>query len=191
MDYFYFYDELYKNGYRDKRRCCGRRLYEYCFEELHFVTLLDVGCGWGELVRRANLDTLKATGIDVSKTAVNRAVLEGLDCVIASATKIPFPDKRFGLVTCFDVLEHLTGDDVFTALDEILRVSKKYIALQVATVPTKNHVMKFDKKKKFVLHQTIWRPDTWIKVITRYTCCKIILIDETYEGRIGFILAKD
>lgn len=45
--------------------------------------------------------------------------------------KLPFPDNSFDVVSAFQVLEHIPYDKVPFALAELLRVSKKYVFLDI------------------------------------------------------------
>jgi SAM-dependent methyltransferase len=73
--------------------------------------VLDIGCGAGygsfELAQSAS----SVTGLDVSPEAVALArgsyAAPNLHFFAASATRIPFPDASFGLITCFEVIEHI------------------------------------------------------------------------------------
>jgi 2-polyprenyl-3-methyl-5-hydroxy-6-metoxy-1,4-benzoquinol methylase len=83
--------------------------------------LLDVGCGEGQLLRRAQkyfdvhgVDVSEA-GVEAARDALGRDVAE-----VASATALPFADGAFDVVTCLDVLEHI--DDPLVPLREISRV---------------------------------------------------------------------
>lgn len=84
--------------------------------------ILDAGCGSGRtLDELARLGT--ACGVDISPAAVAAARLRGhADVRVASVEDLPFPDDRFDLVTCLDVVEH-TDDDRAT-LRELRRVTR-------------------------------------------------------------------
>lgn len=73
--------------------------------------VLDIGCGAGygtaELARTAT----KVHGIDISNDAVAYAKRHYLAAnttfLAGSATSLPLPDAHFGLITAFEVIEHL------------------------------------------------------------------------------------
>ena len=86
--------------------------------------ILDVGCGTGGM-----LETLSrygsVRGIDFSDIAVGHARSRNVGTVIkAEADKIPFNDRTFDLVSCFDVLYHRAIENDELVLKEFLRVLK-------------------------------------------------------------------
>lgn len=116
-------DPAYRMG--DARRAAAER-------ELHGLTgsLLDVGCGRGEVLeiaRRQGLGPVKGTEVVPA--------LVGGDVVRAEAHALPFPDDAFDHVTCFDVLEHLTPADTEPVLRELARVARKTITVTAADYP--------------------------------------------------------
>lgn len=88
------------------------------------ATMLEVGCGGAELSHvlgdRYGLD---CRGIEpfpmYAPTIDPNRVTKGV------AERIEYPDNTFDLVVAKDVLEHV--DDVPVALDELIRVSRKYV----------------------------------------------------------------
>ena len=77
-------------------------------------SVLDVGCGTGInlrwLERYANPDDI--TGIDYDETALGFCRTRGLNLLArASATALPFPAESFDLVTSFDVMVQLIGEN--------------------------------------------------------------------------------
>jgi SAM-dependent methyltransferase len=102
-------------------------------------TFLDAGCGEG-FVAREVLDAvpgIELTGCDVSEVAVqiaSDANPEGR-FVVASLIDLPFPDRSFDVVGCFEVLEHLPGDLPRRALSELARVARGAAVLSVPHEP--------------------------------------------------------
>jgi SAM-dependent methyltransferase len=84
------------------------------------VNSLDVGCGYGGMVRELQRYG-PASGVDIFPGAVEYCRRRGLENVQeASAYALPAPDGNFDVVTFFDCLEHL--DDDVAALRESHRV---------------------------------------------------------------------
>jgi SAM-dependent methyltransferase len=95
--------------------------------------LLDVGCAWGlflDVARR----WYHVAGCDVSPEVVaeaRRRLPDGTPLFAAALPRIP-GDRRYDVVTCFDVLEHVP--DLDAALEN-LRALLKPGGLLVATMP--------------------------------------------------------
>jgi SAM-dependent methyltransferase len=88
--------------------------------------VLDGGCGTGGMMSwlQRYAGNGRVAGIDLSPTALKFCGKRGHTMLAqACATKLPFPDSMFDLVTSFDVLEQLPteGSDE-AALGEMLRV---------------------------------------------------------------------
>ena len=89
-------------------------------------TVLEVGCGGAELScalgERYGLD---CTGVEPFPIYAPR--IDPARVIKSTAEQLPFDARRFDLVIAKDVLEHV--DDVERTLDEMLRVSRKYVYL--------------------------------------------------------------
>jgi ubiquinone/menaquinone biosynthesis C-methylase UbiE len=102
-------------------------------------TFLDAGCGEGFVARRI-LDAvpdIALTGCDVSGAALEIAASTnvGARFVAGSIVDLPFPDRSFDVVGCFEVLEHLPDDLPRRALSELARVSRRAVVLSVPHEP--------------------------------------------------------
>lgn len=98
-------------------------------------SVLDVGCGKGFLLYDLTqvVPGISVAGVDVSVYARDNSVPEIREQVtIASAAQLPFGDKSFDLVISINVLHNLYCFDLFSALQEIERVSRKdkYICVE-------------------------------------------------------------
>jgi 2-polyprenyl-3-methyl-5-hydroxy-6-metoxy-1,4-benzoquinol methylase len=100
------------------------KAYEEALKYSDSKTILDIGCniGYG-----SNLLSKKATrvvGIDVSSKAISAAKdmyhSRNLCFHLVDGITLPFKDKSFKLLTCFQVIEHIS--DVPSFLNEIHRV---------------------------------------------------------------------
>jgi 2-polyprenyl-3-methyl-5-hydroxy-6-metoxy-1,4-benzoquinol methylase len=86
--------------------------------------VLDAGCGLAygaAMLSRAG--ARETTAIDVAEEIIEVArgqVPEGVRCEVADVRELPFPDASFDLVVCFEVIEHIDGQD--RAFDELRRV---------------------------------------------------------------------
>jgi SAM-dependent methyltransferase len=73
---------------------------------------LDVGCSTGAFVAAAAGAGLDAEGLELSPTAVRQARARGL-VVHEGAVEAFTPTRRYGVVTAFDVVEHLLDPPAF------------------------------------------------------------------------------
>ena len=123
---------------------------------IEYETVLDIGCATGLGIKYGFEPIGKTcTGIDVSKTAVERAIARDVDAQVASVTELPFDDESFDLVCSTDLIEHLKPEDQEKAHKECFRVAKKYVAHKIANTP---------ESRLFLgtrLHLTCWSHEEW------------------------------
>lgn len=84
--------------------------------------MLDVGCSIGATVEAAKQLGWDASGVDVSKVAVEFCRDRGLDCQAIDDHRLPYADNTFDVLTSWHVIEHV--DDVNSTLTEWFRVIK-------------------------------------------------------------------
>ena len=102
-------------------------------------TFLDAGCGEGFVARRIidAVPGIALTGCDVSGAALQIAAGANPEAqfVVGTVVDLPFPDRSFDVVGCFEVLEHLPGDLPRQALSELARVTRRAVVLSVPHEP--------------------------------------------------------
>ena len=119
--------------------------------ELAPGSLLDAGCGEGELLRRVGLPAGTRTVL-LDRNPESRAQLLG------SVDALPFADRSFDVVTCLEVLEHLADPRV--AAEELRRVAGRAVVLsvpfepwfQVGNVLRGNHLSRLGNHPEHVQH---------------------------------------
>ena len=123
-----YYNEAHLGGYDDYRweNERWRDFFTMVADRIIAVasptTVLDVGCAKGLLVQGLALRGVDAHGIDVSSHAIENAHADVRGrLTVASATK-PITGQ-WSLVTCVEVLEHLSPADAQLALDNICAVT--------------------------------------------------------------------
>ncbi|MFK7945207.1 MAG: class I SAM-dependent methyltransferase, partial [Paracoccaceae bacterium] len=84
------------------------------------LSVLEIGLGNGQFAAWCLARDHSYAGTEIDSELVDRAREAGLDAHVApdSLTAI-WPDETFDLVCAFDVLEHLTHDQIITMLGEI------------------------------------------------------------------------
>ncbi|MBU0766639.1 class I SAM-dependent methyltransferase [Patescibacteria group bacterium] len=89
------------------------------------AAILDVGAGNGYFSywfdQKGN-----ATAVDYSDVILEGNPIEKKE--VMDARKLKFPDNSFDLVFCHAVLHHIDRDDRSKVIEEMKRVSKKYVA---------------------------------------------------------------
>lgn len=97
-------------------------------------TLLDVGCGTGELVGNLRALGIDARGLELSQDALDLAKKEVKPfLVLGDVIKLPFKSNSMDMVISIDVLEHLERSKLQKAVNETVRVSKKLILHKIFT----------------------------------------------------------
>ncbi|MBP1546066.1 MAG: methyltransferase domain-containing protein [Oscillospiraceae bacterium] len=95
-------------------------------KELSPKTALDVGCAYGYLVEGLRDLGIEASGIDVSAYAISNAREDIRPfCSVKSATeKIT---EKYDLITCIEVIEHLSPEDIDDAIANMCNASDTII----------------------------------------------------------------
>ena len=111
---------------------------------------LDVGCGYNELIKKVREDHIKDSwGIDFSCPGADQ------QCDILD---LPFSDNRWDFISAFDVMEHIYPDKVSIALEEMKRVSKRF----VFTISFREAGQEIDGVNA---HPTVWSSEVWFETI--------------------------
>jgi len=100
--------------------------------------MLDVGCGRGTFVWYCRAEGIETYGFDFSSWAIGNKYAgcdPGWITCHDATIRWPYGDKSFDLVTVLDLMEHLYLEDIDSVIDEMYRVSNKYVFLQIATMP--------------------------------------------------------
>ena len=84
-------------------------------------SILEIGIGRGMVSRELALDGVAVTTLDFDARL-------GPD-VCGDVRRLPFAPKKFDIVLCAQVLEHLSFDEFPALLDEIRRVSRRYAVI--------------------------------------------------------------
>lgn len=85
-------------------------------------TCLDIGCAKGLLVQALVSAGVDATGVDVSEHAIASAHVDVRDRLQVRSATEPI-ERRYDLITCVEVLEHLAPVDAQLAIDRMCAAS--------------------------------------------------------------------
>lgn len=96
---------------------------------------LDVGCGTGYLVKWLRFFGIDAHGVEVSQSALDLS----MDSIRPYLKKgdildLPYRDSEFDLVLTYDVLEYLEKSKIKKAIEETIRISRKYTLHKIYTM---------------------------------------------------------
>lgn len=160
------YDRLYRLGYHKKPDYSHAKvLAQRSLERLRPASALDVGCSLGWTMEYFGMHGVRATGVDVSITAVTEARRLGRDARLASATELPFADRAFDLVISTDCLEHMRPEDAPQAVREVSRVAAKWIAVKINPRRDRNKLWRFVAGTH--LHLTCEPVPVWLGMFER------------------------
>jgi len=123
----YFKDRKFEDKYY--------RLALQYVKDLKPRTCLDYGCGQGFFTHALIYYGVATNGYDVSEWSVENAY--GMS-VNKLSNELPDNDKRFDLILCFDVLEHVPIDKVNEVLDDLVHYAKRYILLSICDITLKD-----------------------------------------------------
>ena len=98
-------------------------------------SVLDAGCGEGELLRRGLLHATRTISFDRNRESLSeiRTHTPVAQPVCGSVLQLPFATAAFDAVVCLEVLEHL--EDPAAAVRELLRVARLAVVLSVPYEP--------------------------------------------------------
>src|SRR3989344_5595623 len=104
---------------------------------LNIASILDAGCGEGFTMNKLSENGIgkKIEGVEYSKDAImlGKKLFPNLTFKEGGIYELPYKDNSFDLIVCTEVLEHL--EEPTKALQEMLRVSKKYLIISVPNEP--------------------------------------------------------
>ena len=129
------------------------------------ASILDVGCGKGFMLHdfKEIMPGCSVAGLDVSEYAIENSMPTVKQFLkVASAEKLPYPDKSFDLVISINSIHNLPLEACKTALVEIERVSR---GGSFITVDAWRNEQEHEDLLKWVLTaETYMHVDDWKKL---------------------------
>jgi len=114
-------------------------------------TVLDIACGEGYGASFLSKVAAKVMAVDVDAATIEKAEekykADNLDFISGSILQIPFPDRSFDMITCFETLEHVAEHE--EAMTELKRVLKPGGILMISTPDRTNYSEKRNYKNPF------------------------------------------
>ena len=155
-----------------------------CDTDSGLCKVLDVGCGRGQFVTYLRDIGVEAWGFDYSGWAINNPYSrcqKGWIVQHDATITWPYGDKAFDLVVALDIFEHIYLEDIDKVINEMHRVAKRWIFLQIATCGSgglqgdeEGYVLKKGEKVPIELesmvvagHVTIQTRQFWIDMLTK------------------------
>jgi Methyltransferase domain len=99
---------------------------DHLIEDFHPATALDAGCAIGLLVEALRDRGVDAEGIDFSEFAIAGSRDDIRPFLTVGSITEPLP-KRYDLITCFEVLEHMTPQDADQAIANLCAATGELI----------------------------------------------------------------
>ena len=137
-----FYDVYWKqNKKKVTSWSYGINIVDNLLSNYEFESVLDAGCGSGDVVRYLLSKGYDAKGIELSDSVLKDFAGDMLKKGFVqqgSLMELPFKDNEFDVVFSSEVLEHIDEEDIPKVVAELTRVSKKIIFLTISLRPSSN-----------------------------------------------------
>ena len=159
-------------------------------KENNCKTLLDYGCG-----KAIPYDKERCREVDLRNPIQELCSLESFDLYDPAYEKYAeLPDKKYDIVVCTDVLEHIAEQDIDYVLTQILSRSNKVVFLNISCRPAVKHFKEGKFKGKNV-HISVFDPSWWGHKIgniwNNFNHLKIYTLCDTKEGTHATCIKKE
>ena len=159
-------------------------------KENNCKTLLDYGCG-----KAIPYDKDRCKEVDLRHPIQKLCNLKSFDLYDPAYEKYSkLSKKKYDIVICTDVLEHIAEQDINYVLTEILSRSKKIVFLNISCQPALKHFKEGKFKGKNV-HISVFDPSWWGHKIgniwNKFNHLKVYTLCETKEGTHATCIKKE
>jgi hypothetical protein len=159
-------------------------------KENNCKTLLDYGCG-----KAIPYDKDRCKEVGLRNPVQELCSIESFDLYDPAYEKYAeLPDKKYDIVVCTDVLEHIAEQDIDYVLTQILSRSNKVVFLNISCRPAVKHFKEGKFKGKNV-HISVFDPSWWGHKIgniwNNFNHLKIYTLCGTKEGTHATCIKKE
>ena len=159
-------------------------------KENNCKTLLDYGCG-----KAIPYDKDRCKEVGLRNPVQELCNIESFDLYDPAYEKYAeLPDKKYDIVVCTDVLEHIAEQDIDYVLTQILSRSNKVVFLNISCRPAVKHFKEGKFKGKNV-HISVFDPSWWGHKIgniwNNFNHLKIYTLCGTKEGTHATCIKKE
>ena len=159
-------------------------------KENNCKTLLDYGCG-----KAIPYDKDRCNEVGLKNPVQELCNIESFDLYDPAYEKYAtLLDKKYDIVVCTDVLEHIAEQDIDYVLTEILSRSNKIVFLNISCQPALKHFKQGKLKGKNV-HISVFDPSWWGHKIgniwNKFNHLKVYTLCETKEGTHATCIKKE
>ena len=159
-------------------------------KENNCKTLLDYGCG-----KAIPYNKNRCNEVGLKNSVQELCNIESFDLYDPAYEKYStLSDKKYDIVVCTDVLEHIAEQDIDYVLTEILSHSKKIVFLNISCQPALKHFKEGKFKGKNV-HISVFDPSWWGHKIgniwNKFNHLKVYTLCETKEGTHATCIKKE
>ena len=111
-----------------------KKLLSYLDQYSRGAAVLDVGCGYGRMLKLLKANGINAIGVDINPEIVASNCREGLNCLsVTDFASSLNPQKSWDAILMFHVVEHMDPEKCFEFIDYYLDLLKPGGILVIAT----------------------------------------------------------
>lgn len=122
-------DGRFTESFHNRRdEICNKRVKELDEYFTHVDSLLDIGAGGGTFLNKVRQKIKTVEGTEISDVCVENLRRDGYKIYHGSFTEMQI-DKKYDLVTCWHVLEHIKDVNLFPSI--VHSIVNKYLVLEV------------------------------------------------------------
>lgn len=104
-----------------------RPVLDHILAGIEFDSVLEVGCSKGHNLLALESDGRLLSGVEPNDQARHAAQHEGLDVIDGDILDLPYLDDSYDLVLTCGVLIHIAPPDIRQAVNEVVRVTRRYV----------------------------------------------------------------